>query len=111
MILTTPQALLTIAVIAGATILTRALPFIIFPADKKTPKFIVYLGDVLPYAIIGMLIIYCFKEVSTVKAPHGIPEAIAAVFVVIMHKWKHNLILSIGGGTALYMFLVQVIFK
>ena len=111
MILTTTQALLTIVVIVGVTILTRALPFIIFPAGKKTPKFIVYLGEVLPYAIIGMLIIYCFKEVSTVTAPHGVPEAIAAIFVVAIHKWKHNLILSIGGGTLLYMVLVQQVFR
>ena len=111
MILTQQQALLTIAVIVVTTILTRALPFIIFPADKKTPKFIVYLGEVLPYAIIGMLIVYCFKEVSTVSAPHGIPELIASVFVVLIHKWKHNLLISIGGGTLLYMVLVQVVFK
>jgi Predicted branched-chain amino acid permeases (azaleucine resistance) len=111
MILTTQQALLTIAVMVVTTILTRALPFIIFPADKKTPKFIVYLGEVLPYAIIGMLIVYCFKEVSMVSAPHGIPELIASVFVVLIHKWKHNLLISIGGGTLLYMFLVQVVFK
>ena len=111
MILTTQQALLTIAVIVGVTILTRALPFIIFPAGKTTPKFVVYLGEVLPYAIIGLLIVYCFKEVSMVKAPHGIPELIASVFVVIIHKWKHNLLISIGGGTLLYMILVQAVFR
>jgi len=111
MILTTQQALLTIAVIALTTILMRALPFIIFPAGKKTPKFIEYLGEVLPYAIIGMLIVYCFKEVSLVKMPHGIPELIAGAFVVAIHKWKHNLLISIGGGTLLYMVLVQVVFK
>jgi len=111
MILTTQQALLTIVIIAVTTIMVRALPFIIFPADKETPKFIVYLGEVLPYAIIGMLIIYCFKEVSIINAPHGVPELIAGVFVVAIHKWKHNLLISIGGGTLLYMVLVQVVFK
>jgi len=110
MILTTSQALLTIAVIAAATILTRVLPFVIFPGGKKTPKFITYLGTVLPFAIIGMLIIYCFKSVSVIVRPHGIPELIAGVFVVAIHKWKHNLLLSIGGGTLLYMILVQAIF-
>lgn len=110
MILTTSQALLTIAVIAAATILTRALPFIIFPGGKETPKFITYLGTVLPFAIIGMLIVYCFKSVSVSVWPHGIPELIAGVFVVAIHKWKHNLLLSIGGGTLLYMVLVQAIF-
>ena len=111
MILTTSQALMTIAVIVLGTVLTRALPFLIFPGGKETPKFIIYLGEVLPYAIIGMLIIYCFKEVSTVAAPHGIPEAIATTFVVVIHKWKHNLLVSIGGGTLLYMVLVQAVFK
>lgn len=111
MLLTTSQALLIIAVIAGATLLTRALPFIIFPAGKKTPQFITYLGTVLPFSIIGMLIIYCFKSVSITTAPHGIPEAIAGIFVVLIHKWKHNLLISIGGGTLLYMVLVQVVFK
>ena len=111
MILTTSQALLTIVVITIATLLTRALPFIIFPAGKETPKFVTYLGQVLPYSIIGMLIIYCFKSVSMIRAPYGIPEAIAAVFVVAIHKWKHNLLISIGGGTLLYMILVQAVFK
>jgi len=110
MILTMAQALLTIAVIAGTTIITRALPFIIFPAGKETPRFIVYLGEVLPYSIIGMLIIYCFKSISIIEAPHGLPELISAIFVVLIHKWKHNLLLSIGGGTLLYMILVQRIF-
>lgn len=110
MILTTSQALLTIAVIAAATILTRALSFVIFPAGKKTPKFVTYLGSVLPFAIISMLIIYCFKSVSITAWPYGIPELIAGVFVVVIHKWKHNLLLSIGGGTLLYMILVQAVF-
>jgi len=110
MILTTSQALLTIAVVAAATILTRVLPFVIFPGGKKTPKFITYLGTVLPFAIIGMLIVYCFKSVSVTVWSHGIPELIAGVFVVAIHKWKHNLLLSIGGGTLLYMILVQAIF-
>ena len=110
MILTTSQALLSIAVIAAATILTRTLPFVIFPAGKKTPKFVTYLGSVLPFDIISMLIIYCFKSVSITTWPYGIPELIAGVFVVVIHKWRHNLLLSIGGGTLLYMILVQAVF-
>jgi len=109
MTLTTIQSFLTIGVIALTTLLTRALTFVIFPSGKKTPKFIEYLGTVLPYAIIGMLVVYCFRAVSVVTSPYGIPEAIAGIFVVVMHKWKHNLILSIGGGTAIYMVLVQMI--
>ena len=68
-----------------------------------------YLGQVLPYAIIGMLVVYCFRYVSFITYPFGIGEVIAGVFVVIIHKWKHNLLLSIGGGTVLYMVLVQLI--
>jgi branched-subunit amino acid transport protein AzlD len=110
MILTAAQALLTIAVVAFGTILTRILPFILFPAGKETPKFITYLGRVLPFAIIGMLIIYCLKGISLWKGSHGMPELIAGVFVVLVHKWKHNLLISIGGGTLLYMILVQAVF-
>jgi len=69
-----------------------------------------YLGKVLPFAIIGMLVVYCFKNVSVVAAPFGIPELIALVVIVILHVWKRNTLVSIGGGTLLYMFLVQVLF-
>jgi branched-subunit amino acid transport protein AzlD len=108
--MTSVQALITILVIAAVTVLTRVLPFAMFPGNKKTPEFILYLGEVLPFAIIGMLVVYCFKSVSVVRAPFGIPEVIAAAFVVFIHKWKHNLLLSIGGGTILYMLLVQLVF-
>ena len=95
-------------VIALVTILTRALPFLFFPAGKKTPEIVNYLGTVLPFAAMAMLVVYCFKSVSILKGSHGIPELLAAAFVLCVHKWK---LLSIGGGTVLYMFLVQVIFK
>ena len=108
--MTSTQALITILVIAAVTVLTRVLPFALFPGNKKTPEFILYLGEVLPFAIIGMLVVYCFKSVSFFQAPFGLPEVIAGVFVIMIHKWKHNLLLSIGGGTILYMLLVQLIF-
>ncbi|MDD3278636.1 MAG: AzlD domain-containing protein [Lachnospiraceae bacterium] len=108
--MTTIQVLLTIMIMAAVTLLTRAFPFLVFPENKKTPEFVLYLGKVLPFAIIGMLVIYCFKSVSLFQAPFALPELIAAVFVIAIHKWKHNLLLSIGGGTVLYMFLVQVVF-
>jgi len=107
---TTIQLCLTVAVMALVTFLTRALPFLLFPAGKRTPQFVVYLGAVLPCAVIGMLVVYCFKAVSVTAWPHGMPEVIAGAFVVVMHKWKHNLFLSIGGGTGLYMVLVQLVF-
>ncbi|MEC0369611.1 branched-chain amino acid transporter permease [Paenibacillus chibensis] len=110
MVLSTTEAALTILVIAAATLLTRVLPFLVFPAHKKTPDFVAYLGKVLPFAIIGMLIVYCFKSVSPSAWPYGIPELLASLFVIAVHKWKHNLLLSIGGGTILYMIMVQYLF-
>jgi len=110
MILTTPQLIITIAIMALMTFLTRVVPFILFPGHKSTPKYISYLGEVLPFAIIGMLIIYCLKEVRIFASPHGIPELVAIIFVTFLHIWKKNTLLSISGGTLLYMFLVQVIF-
>ena len=110
MTLTTIESFLTIGVIALTTLLTRALTFIVFSKEKRTPPIIEYLGKVLPFAIVGMLVVYSLRHVSVMGYPFGIPEAIAGIFVVLIHKWKHNLILSIGGGTVLYMVLIQMIF-
>ncbi|MDO5806906.1 MAG: AzlD domain-containing protein [Lachnospiraceae bacterium] len=88
----------------------RALPFLLFPAGKETPPLIRYLSGVLPSAVMGMLVVYCLKSVSITKAPHGLPEFLAIAAVVLVHKWKHNTLLSILGGTLLYMVLVQVVF-
>lgn len=96
------------AVIALTNIALRFLPFALF--RKKTPAPIVYLGEVLPLAIMGMLIVYCLKDVSVLEGSRGIPEAIAVAAVVLLHKWKHNTLLSIFAGTILYMFLVQTVF-
>jgi len=108
--MTIVQANISIAAIAVVTFLTRAIPFLLFPNSRPVPKYIRYLGDVLPYAVMGMLIVYCLKSVVVIKYPYGLPEAIAILFVVLVHKWKHNLLLSILGGTVLYMVLVQVVF-
>ena len=110
MILTPLESLLTIGVIALTTLLTRALTFVIFSGEKRTPPVIEYLGKVLPFATIGMLVVYALRHVTVLEYPFGIPEAIAGIFVVLIHKWKHNLMLSIGGGTVLYMVLIQMIF-
>lgn len=99
-----------IAVVALVTIVLRFLPFLIFGGEKKTPEFIAYLGKVLPYAIMAMLVVYCLKSVSLYQAPYGIPEAIAVAVVVGLHLWKRNTLLSIAGGTLCYMLLVQVVF-
>ena len=89
--------------------LTRFLPFLIFPEGKTPPSYITYLGTVLPYAVIGLLIVYCLKDAFT-NGYFAVPEIISILFIVILHKWKKNTLLSIGGGTVLYMFLVQTFF-
>jgi branched-subunit amino acid transport protein AzlD len=102
------ETLIIMLVVTAATVFTRALPFILFPENKKTPKYIQYLGKVLPLTIVGMLVVYCLKDVSVLSGSHGIPELIAIVVIVILHLWKENTLLSIGVGTALYMFILQV---
>ncbi|MBR2831482.1 MAG: branched-chain amino acid transporter permease [Oscillospiraceae bacterium] len=109
--MTTAQSLITIGIIAGATILTRFLPFLLFPAGKPTPGYVRYLGKVLPAAVFGMLVIYCLKNVSIVSGSHGLPEFIAIAAVVALHLWKRQTLLSIAGGTVCYMLLVQFVFK
>ena len=103
------QAIITIAAVVLGTMATRFIPFIIFPEGKNPPEFVKYLGTVLPYAAIGLLVIYCLKDVPA-SSTHGLPEAIAILFIVWIHKWKKNTLLSIGGGTVLYMVLVQTVF-
>jgi branched-subunit amino acid transport protein AzlD len=101
---------LMIAVMALVTAALRFLPFLIFGENRKTPPLISYLGRVLPYAIMGMLVVYCLKDVSFLKAPFGIPEIIGCAVVTLLHIWKRNTLLSIGAGTVCYMLLVQFIF-
>lgn len=99
-----------VAVMAAVTILLRFLPFLIFRADRPIPPYIVYLGHVLPPAIIGMLVVYCLKDTAVTAAPHGLPELIAALSVVALQVWKRNSLVSILSGTVLYMLLVQLVF-
>ena len=108
--MTTAQAIISISAVAVVTFLTRAIPFFLFPNNRPVPKYIKYLGTVLPFAVMGMLIVYCLKSTVLTSYPYGLPEAIAILFVVLVHKWRHNLLLSILGGTVLYMVLVQVVF-
>lgn len=107
---TNTQLFLFFGIISLATILTRALPFIIFPENKELPRYIKYLSNVLPYTIIGMLVIYCLKDVSFSTSPYALPEIISIALVTILHLWKKNTLLSIGIGTGVYMVLMQYIF-
>lgn len=98
--------ILTIALVTAAL---RFLPFFIFSGKRPVPEYIAYLGRVLPYSIMAMLVIYCLKGISFVKAPFGAPELLATALVVILHIWKRNTLFSIIGGTACYMLLVQFV--
>lgn len=108
--MTTIQCIITIMVVVLGTMLTRFLPFLIFPEGKKPPSYITYLGTVLPYAVIGLLVVYCLKG-AVFTSYHGLPELIVIGFISVLHKWKKNTLLSIGAGTVLYMVLVQNCFR
>ena len=108
--MTVAQQIITIAVIALGTMLTRFLPFLLFPAGRPTPKYIQYLGKYLPAAVFSLLVIYCLKDVSLLSGSHGIPELISIAVVVALHLWKRQMLLSIAGGTVCYMLLVQLVF-
>ena len=103
-------SVLIILAVAVTTFATRVVPFLIFPKGKEIPPIIQYLGKVLTPAVIGMLVVYCLKCTSIINAPHGIPEAIAVSVTALLHVWKRNNLLSIGGGTVLYMVLIQMVF-
>lgn len=104
--MTLAQQIITIAAVVLGTMTTRFLPFLIFPEGKNPPQFILYLGKVLPYAVIGLLVVYCLKD-SFFSSYHGAPEFLAILFTALLHKWKKNTLLSIAGGTICYMLLVQ----
>ena len=109
--MTTLQLLITVAMISLGTISMRFLPYILFPAGKPTPRFVQYLGKVLPGAVFAMLLVYSLKDVTILSGSHGIPELIAIAVVVALHLWKKQMMLSMAGGTIVYMVLVQLVFK
>lgn len=108
--MTLTQQIITIAIIAVCTMATRFLPFIIFSENKPTPKYVLYLGKVLPAAVFGFLVVYCLKDVSFISGSYGIPEAISIAVVIALHLFKRKMLVSIAGGTICYMLLVQFIF-
>lgn len=99
-----------IAVMAGVTFLTRALPFLLFDRGKEPPETVLYLGRVLPPAVMAMLVVYCLRGLEFSAVGSWVPQVIAAAAVAVLHRWKRNTLLSIFGGTLLYMVLVQVVF-
>ncbi len=108
--MTLTQQIVTIAMVVLGTLLTRFLPFLVFPPGKETPGYVRYLGKVLPAAVFGMLVVYSLKDVSVLTGNHGIPQLLAVLLVIALHKWKRQMLLSIAGGTVFYMILVQVVF-
>lgn len=110
MFLTPLETLLMILAVALGTMLTRFIPFVLFPEHREVPSVVGYLGKVLPPAMMGLLVVYCFKQVSFVEVPFGLPELLATTAVIILYRWKNNVLLSIAGATLVYMILVQMVF-
>lgn len=108
--MTVTQQVVTIGMVVLGTMLTRFLPFLLFPSGKPTPKYIQYLGKVLPSAVFGLLVVYCLKNVNLSAGSRGLPEAVSIAVVTALHLWKRQMLLSIAGGTVCYMLLVQFVF-
>lgn len=100
----------TVAVAAACTFLTRLVPFVLFGRKREVPRLVVFLGNVLPPAIIATLIVYCLKSVHLLDFPSGIPELLSIALVALLHIWKRNTLLSVGAGTICYMLLIQFVF-
>lgn len=103
------HAVMAIVIMSAVTMFIRFLPFVIFK-NRETPKFIKYLGDVLPYSVMGMLVVYCLKDMDITAVKGFLPQVLGVAFVVVLHAWRRNALLSIGLGTVFYMFLVQIVF-
>ncbi|MBR2390483.1 MAG: AzlD domain-containing protein [Mogibacterium sp.] len=106
----TRHAMTVIAVMGLAVLATRIVPVLIFGRGEKVPEFVLYLGRVVPYTAMGLLIVYCLRDMPVLEAPHGLPELIALAAVTVTYLWKRNTIFSVVIGTVLYMFLVQSVF-
>lgn len=107
--MTLTQEIITIAAVVLGTVLTRFISFIVFPAGRETPKFVKYLGKVLPAAVLGMLVIYCYKGTDFTSSYHGLPELVSGLVVAGLHLWKKNMLLSISAGTVFYMVLIRIL--
>lgn len=110
MTLTPVQTMTIICMVTIGTMITRFLPFLVFQGTKLNNSYISYLGQVLPYSVIGLLVVYCLKSVNFKSPSYWIPEAIAIICIIALHYWKENSLLSIGVGTVIYMLLVQFVF-
>ncbi|HBT64354.1 MAG TPA: branched-chain amino acid transporter AzlD, partial [Ruminococcaceae bacterium] len=111
MYLTGTQTLIIILSVAAGAALTRFLPFLMFPDNRGVPPYIIDLGRMLPPAMMGLLVVYCLKDATVTASPFGIPELIAIAVIIVLHKWKNNVLLSIGGSTVVFMLLKQTVFS
>ena len=103
-------SILLIIIVSFVTVLLRFLPFVIFNKNNKVPNIVSYLGKILPFAVMGMLVVYCYKDIKILTFPYGLPEIIAGTIVILLHFWKKNTLLSIVTGTVIYMILIQFVF-
>ena len=108
--MTAAQQLITIGMFVLGTLVTRFLPFLLFPAGRPTPRYVQYLGKALPPAALGLLVVYCLKDVDFTGGSHGLPELISMALVTVLHVWRRNTLLSIAAGTVCYMLLAQFVF-
>ena len=108
--MTLTQQIITVSLCIGGTMLTRFLPFAVFKENKETPRFVQYIGKILPSAVFGMLVIYCLKNVDIMHGSHGLPEFISIIVTGGLHLWKKQMLLSIAGGTVCYMLLMHFVF-
>lgn len=108
---TLAEQLLTIGACILATMLTRFIPFLLFPPGRPTPRYIQFLGRHLPLAVFALLIVYCLRHVSIIDGNHGLPEFLGIAVTVMLHLWKRQMLVSIAGGTIAYMVLVQTVFS
>lgn len=108
-IMTPVETLAMIFAIAAGTILTRFLPFWLFPDNRRVPRVVLFLGEALPPAMMGLLLVYCLKGTDVLGPTHAVPEVVALVLIYFLHRWKHNPLLSIAGGTAVYVALLRVL--
>ncbi|MBQ8989751.1 MAG: branched-chain amino acid transporter permease [Prevotella sp.] len=106
--MTQTEQIITIALMALMTVATRALPFIIFPPGHTTPRYITYLGRVLPLAVFGMLVVYCLKDVQWLSGTHGVPELIGITATILVHLWRRQMLWSIAAGTIVYLLIIRL---
>lgn len=108
--MTLTEQIITVAAAVLGTMLTRFLPFILFPANKPTPPVVLYLGKMLPAAVMALLVVFSFKDVEFLSGYHGAPELLATALIIVLQVYLKNVLLTIASGTIFYMFLVQYIF-